>query len=181
MEKFKEVKSFAENESSMSVQHLMDIAQAAGEMLDIVEPDKDMEDWIDTKIARAKQDLLDVLHYLKNNPHANATASSKKKVSDYQIDDLGVEHSQYFQGVGVMGTKYDEVFTGIGDSAKEAVEDALDQMADIYEIPEMLEKDALGLSDKNEVQKFLEEADADEVPEVAQELHYYVAVYVKNS
>ncbi len=51
------------------------------------------------------------------------------KVIEYEIINHGMEHSQYFRGYGVSGTRYTHVWTGIGDSAKEAYSDALDQMA----------------------------------------------------
>ena len=52
-----------------------------------------------------------------------------KPITDYKITDHGVEHSQYFQGAGVAFTKWEECFTGIGNSPAEALEDALEQVA----------------------------------------------------
>jgi len=48
-----------------------------------------------------------------------------KNIVDYEIINHGVEHEQYFQGCGATFTKFDAVFTGIGDSEHEALEDAL--------------------------------------------------------
>ena len=50
------------------------------------------------------------------------------KLIEYEIIDHGMEHSQYFQGYGVYGTRFTHVWTGVGDSSKEAYNDALDQM-----------------------------------------------------
>ena len=50
------------------------------------------------------------------------------KVIEYEIINHGMEHSQYFQGYGVYGTRFTHVWTGVGDSSKEAYNDALDQM-----------------------------------------------------
>lgn len=50
------------------------------------------------------------------------------KITSYEIIDHGVDHSQYFQGCGVMFTDFDLAVTGIGDNAKEAYEDAVDQL-----------------------------------------------------
>jgi hypothetical protein len=50
------------------------------------------------------------------------------KLVEYEIIDHGMEHSQYFQGYGVYGTRFTHVWTGVGDSSKEAYNDALDQM-----------------------------------------------------
>jgi hypothetical protein len=48
---------------------------------------------------------------------------------DYEIIDHGVEHEQYFQGCGVSLTRFGKAFTGIGASAYDALEDALEQAA----------------------------------------------------
>lgn len=51
------------------------------------------------------------------------------KVIEYEIINHGMEHSQYFQGCGTSFTRFTHVWTGIGDSSKEAYNDALEQMA----------------------------------------------------
>ena len=51
-----------------------------------------------------------------------------KKIKDYSITDHGVEHEQYFQGDGVSFTKYTDCATGVGSSAYEALEDAIDSL-----------------------------------------------------
>jgi hypothetical protein len=48
----------------------------------------------------------------------------------HNIIDQGVEHPDYFQGAGVYGTEFSDIYTGIGDSAYEALEDALDNAAE---------------------------------------------------
>lgn len=45
---------------------------------------------------------------------------------EYEVQDLGVDHEQYFPGVGVAFTKWDAVYSGIGDTLREAIEDALE-------------------------------------------------------
>jgi hypothetical protein len=50
-------------------------------------------------------------------------------VTEWQILDHGREHSSYFQGCGVAFTTYEHVSTGIGNDASEAMEDALEMMA----------------------------------------------------
>ena len=63
-----------------------------------------------------------------------------KKIIAYEIVDHGVEHEAYFQGCGVAFTKYDEVYTGIGNSLREALEDAAEQAAtNGVEIPSKLD------------------------------------------
>ena len=50
------------------------------------------------------------------------------KLIDYEIVNHGMEHSQYFEGCGTSFTKFTHVWTGVGDSSKEAYNDALSQM-----------------------------------------------------
>jgi hypothetical protein len=52
-----------------------------------------------------------------------------RKVTDYELDDHGVENSQYFQGAGVAYTDFEDIATGAGNNAEEAFNDALEQLA----------------------------------------------------
>ena len=47
----------------------------------------------------------------------------------YQIVDLGVHHPDYFQGFGTSITPFDQSTYGIGHTAQEAYDDALESMA----------------------------------------------------
>jgi hypothetical protein len=49
----------------------------------------------------------------------------KHKVESFEFVDHGIEHEQYFQGCG--SGSFDAVYTGIGNSLKEAMEDATNQ------------------------------------------------------
>ncbi len=51
----------------------------------------------------------------------------KTNLSSYEIVRHGIEYPDYFQGCGVSFTDFDEVQTGIGDTEREAFEDALEQ------------------------------------------------------
>ena len=88
---------------------------------------------------------------------------------DYQILDHGIESEQYFQGCGTFGTKFDDCFTGIGESAYDALDDALEQAAmsdyDVDGIPNDLSKD-----------KIEREEDSD-----GDERHYYVSIRLKKA
>lgn len=93
-----------------------------------------------------------------------------KPITGHQILDHGVEGEQYFQGCGVSFTEYTDVATGIGDSAHEALEDALEQLAmndwDVESITNTL-------------------SEVDDVPETAEDsdessdMHHYVSIRVK--
>lgn len=50
-------------------------------------------------------------------------------VSDYQVIDHGEDGSSYFPGCGTAYTPFAHAVTGMGDTAREALEDALEQMA----------------------------------------------------
>lgn len=84
------------------------------------------------------------------------------KILDYSITDHGVEHCQYFQGDGISFTEYTDCATGCGNSAYDALEDALEQLAsngwDTETIP-------------NEM--------SDEVTTVEDDFYHYVTVKVR--
>lgn len=84
----------------------------------------------------------------------------KKKIIDFEILDHGVEHSQYFQGCSAAFTDFEDCFTGIGYSQKEAFEDALNQISDTCEfkdIPEELLEELKNADDTDLVSKVLKE------------------------
>ena len=58
-----------------------------------------------------------------------AAVGSKVKIVDFEFEDGGVEHEQYWQGAGVANTRFNHVATGIGEDAAEAFEDALEMVA----------------------------------------------------
>lgn len=57
------------------------------------------------------------------------TLADRKTVVDYEIIDHGVTSGQYFQGCGIVDGAFDDVATGVGDSADKALENALEQLA----------------------------------------------------
>ncbi len=52
-------------------------------------------------------------------------------ITEYEILDHGVWSDQEFQGVGVAFTRWDEVALGCGYTPAEALEDALEQLAEV--------------------------------------------------
>ena len=52
-----------------------------------------------------------------------------KTIAAYEIIYHGVDWADYFPGCGLAHTEYADVATGIGNSDREALEDALDQLA----------------------------------------------------
>lgn len=53
----------------------------------------------------------------------------RQKIAAFEIVDHGIDHAQYFQGCGVSFTEFDNVQTGCGTNAREAFDDALEQIA----------------------------------------------------
>lgn len=69
------------------------------------------------------------------------------KIKAYELIDHGMENSQYFQGCGTSCTKFTDVWTGIGDSSKEAYEDAVGQAyMDIGDAADKLPKRPAGFT-----------------------------------
>ena len=68
----------------------------------------------------------------------------KKLIAKYEIIDHGVNHSQYFSGCGISYTAFNDIATGIGDNPNEALQDALESLAqndwDVSTITEELSK-----------------------------------------
>jgi hypothetical protein len=99
-----------------------------------------------------------------------------KTISKYQIVDHGVEHSQFFTGCGTAFTEYESVYTGIGDTPFEALEDALNEASmDDWDC-ENIENE---LSDKSDIPDARQEEDDDELSDDASELYHYVSIRVK--
>jgi arginyl-tRNA synthetase len=57
-----------------------------------------------------------------------------KKVRDFHVDDLGMQHSQYFQGYGVAFTEFTDCACGTGDNPGQALDDCLEQIASNCEV-----------------------------------------------
>lgn len=52
-----------------------------------------------------------------------------KKIKAFEIINHGYDHAQYFQGCGIALTPFEDVATGVGYSASEAYEDAVESLA----------------------------------------------------
>lgn len=88
----------------------------------------------------------------------------------YVIINHGVEHTQYFQGCS--SGEYDYVFTGIGSSTAEALEDCLEQIAcSIDGNQDLIDKIEEENKDMLENKEVLIEAD-----EYFQEVYVYVSI-----
>ena len=52
-----------------------------------------------------------------------------RMIESFELVDHGIQHEQYFQGCGVSCTEYTDIATGMGDNPREAIDDALEQLA----------------------------------------------------
>lgn len=88
---------------------------------------------------------------------------------EYELEDIGIDNCQYFQGRGLYGhhRDWDAVYVGVGDNRFEATDDALDQAGmDGWNVE--------GITAGDEPSQSV----AAEYPD-AEDLYYYVAVYLK--
>lgn len=92
-------------------------------------------------------------------------------IKDFEIESLGVEHSQYFQGYGVAFTKFEHCVTGIGDNATEAYDDAVEQMASGFSLAniESMPKRPAGIRKRDKVP-------AEQRSEESREIWFYVGI-----
>ncbi len=95
---------------------------------------------------------------------------SNKKITAYEIDDLGVDHSQYFQGAGISYTVFNDVAVGVGTNAKEAYNDAVEVLSQDWDT-NRLPKHPRGIRASDS----LTEEEMSEEPE----FWYYVAIRVR--
>jgi len=100
-----------------------------------------------------------------------------KKINSHEFINHGIDFPSYFQGAGVAFTDWDECFTGIGDTPKEAAEDALEIAAQSgYDV----EKITNDLDDfPSAYAETQEENDEDEGEFEGEYPNFYVTLYVK--
>ena len=68
-----------------------------------------------------------------------------KPINDFELINHGIDNSQYFRGCGISGTRFEDIATGYGNNPHEAVEDALESLAqndwDTDQLLELILKD----------------------------------------
>lgn len=73
-----------------------------------------------------------------------------KQVETFEFQDLGIDSPSYFQGAGNAFTDWDDVFVGVGDTARDAAEDASEQCEGIAgEVEREIDHELAGF-DENE-------------------------------
>lgn len=84
---------------------------------------------IPCRLAAAVLEGEDPREFLRKHADAERAKRGIKLVEDHQWVDFGIDGSQYWPGIGVAFTDYDEAFGGAGDNPREAAHDALEQAA----------------------------------------------------
>lgn len=90
----------------------------------------DMTDGDTPQALGAQAELLNTLrwsHHVLISALESAVGTCT--VESFQVQDLGEDGSQYFPGATAAFTPWQRVQVGMGDTAREALEDALEQMA----------------------------------------------------
>jgi hypothetical protein len=99
---------------------------------------------------------------------------------EFEILDHGCDGEQYFPGCGVSFTTYTEVNTGIGESARLAGEDALDQMYIEGDEPSNMAELSAAIAELSAKEDTFDQADRDQAEKEGEELnpewHHYVSI-----
>jgi hypothetical protein len=96
-----------------------------------------------------------------------------KKIKAYEFVNHGIENEQYFQGCGVSFTEFITVMTGTGCNYFEALNDALDGLADKWN----LESNAELLAELAEIQA--KHGNDDMTIECGDDVYYYASIRVR--
>jgi hypothetical protein len=54
---------------------------------------------------------------------------TQTKVREFELCDFGIDHCQYFQGIGTSLSSFTEATYGVGDNPREALDDCLEIVA----------------------------------------------------
>jgi hypothetical protein len=95
-----------------------------------------------------------------------------QKVIAWQVEDTGLENSQYHQGYGTAFTQWDAVMMGCGDNFEDAFEDAIQQACCSGYSLEISEEEFA-----KEVASASEDIVTDD--DFDNDCHYYVGLYLK--
>jgi len=105
-----------------------------------------------------------------------AQLEGNMKTAQVTLEDAGVWHPQYWPGAGIAHTPYVECYVGVGMSAWEAGEDALDQAAADYDIGEVVNDFSNDLDVCEGCENIPDDPESDECGGC--ELQHYVVAYI---
>lgn len=96
-----------------------------------------------------------------------------RKAKEYEIKSHGYEAADYFQGCGTAFTRFEECYTGIGDNASAAYDDALEIVAASGEY------DYKSLPSRPRGIRKTDKVPARLTKEPENEIHWYVSILVR--
>jgi hypothetical protein len=102
--------------------------------------------------------------------------SIARRVSDYQLIDHGIDHSQYFPGCGTAFTPYDHCVTGCGDNFAEALDDALEMMAQGTDAPDDIDAFEKEMLADEELTEWPSAPSVSEEEQFNENYHYFVSI-----
>jgi hypothetical protein len=100
---------------------------------------------------------------------------TRKTIVEFEMVDHGIEHSQYFRGCGLSHTDFEGIATGCGNDPAEAIDDALEGLA-------QQDWDVEGMEKRILAQDFPRKRKLPSKPSVparSEDCHYYVSIRVK--
>lgn len=101
-----------------------------------------------------------------------------KIVRSFQILDHGWDNSQSFQGCGLAFTLFDDIATGCGNNPREALNDALESLAqNDWDTSAISDARIAELSDVSDIPA-QEDEDGNPSEDQAEECYHYVSVRV---
>ena len=103
-----------------------------------------------------------------------------RAIKAHKAEYMGVNAADYFPGATAHGTKYDEVFTGIGETPQEAYQDACEQAAEMYDTAYLPATARMGANGET-VASYLQDAGISDEEAAESEMYCYVLLYVQNA
>jgi hypothetical protein len=103
-----------------------------------------------------------------------------KAIYDHSVHDHGIMYSDYFQGVSTAHTRWEEVYTGCGENAYEALDQALDEASqngwDARSVKNEFDPESLDTV-QNSIRANNPEMEDDD--DDADGVYYYVSIFVR--
>lgn len=107
-------------------------------------------------------------------------SKDQKRITSYEVVDHGFDNCQYFQGCGTSYTQFNHVVTGCGETAREAVNDALEMMAQTIDFADgeldRIEREILAKTTGNIDEPFKNPEQSEENDDYENEIYYYLSI-----
>ena len=112
------------------------------------------------------------------NQHDASLNAEHKTIGEFEVIDHGIEHEQYFRGCGLSHSTFTGIATGCGNDPREAVDDAIEQLAcggwDVTNLDKRIVADGWFGNRRKIPAK-------PSVPVRSEDSHYYLSIRVKEA